>query len=43
MREFRVDPSVGEVDEMDDLYEVNRDTDEWDIFPPQGETSSGME
>ena len=32
MREYRVDPSVNDVPEMDDLFEIQRDTDEYEGF-----------
>ena len=30
MREYRIDPSVNDVPEMDDLFEIQRDTDEYE-------------
>ena len=32
MREYRLDPNVGDVEEMDELFEISRDTEEYEIF-----------
>jgi hypothetical protein len=30
MKEFKVDPMIEDMEEMDELFEIHRDTDEYD-------------
>lgn len=32
MYEYRIDPGVGDMDEMDELFELHRDTEDYDLF-----------
>lgn len=32
MKEYNIDPGVGDVEEMEELFEIGRDTEEYDLF-----------
>jgi len=32
MRECSIDPSVGDIEELDEMFELRRDTEEYDLF-----------